>query len=163
MIEFRKHACALFVAFLILSAPGFVSAQRLVQPLSPFPQGEIFFNEGSAALSNDSKVVLDQVAKELIAHPKHKMVVYGHADPFEAGSTRGAWDLGLKRALAAMYSLIAQGVPAERLRPDSRGSEYLILTHDSPQARAGMRMVTTEVQLPPPHESQLCFGFLCGG
>jgi outer membrane protein OmpA-like peptidoglycan-associated protein len=132
-----------------------------IQPLSPIPKGEIFFAEGSAALSDESKIVLDQVAKELLDHPAYKVILYGHADPFEGGSPRGAWDLGLKRALAAMYHLIGQGVPAERLRPDSRGSEYLILTHDSPEARAGMRMVTTEVQLPEPRSNQLCFG-MCG-
>lgn len=162
MSEFRKGILALFIAVLTAAPVGSASAQlRLVQPLSPIPQAEVFFAEGSAVLSGDAKVALNAEAKELIAHPKYKAIVYGHADPFEAGSAQGAWDLGLKRALAAMNYLIAQGVPADRLRPDSRGSEYLILTHDTPAARAGMRMVTTEIQLPEPRSNQNCFG-LCG-
>lgn len=113
------------------------------------------------ALSSEAKMVLDQEAKVLVATPEYKVIVYGHADPFEAGSSRGAWDLGLKRAIAAMAYLIAHGVPAVRLRPDSLGCDYLILTHDTPAGRARMRIVTTEVRLPPPHDNELCSG-LCG-
>lgn len=138
------------IAVLVGSLRSPASAQlRWVQPLSPIPQAEVFFNGGSALLSDDTKMALDAEAKVLIAHPEYKVIVYGHADPFEAGSPQGAWDLGLKRALAAMNYLIVRGVPAERLRPDSRGSDYVILTHDTPAARAGMRSATIEVQLPP--------------
>lgn len=162
MIEFYRASFALLVATLIAGGGTRASAQlTLVQPLSPIPQAEIFFAEGSAALSEDAKMVLDQEANVLIANPKYKVIVYGRADPFEAGSTQGAWDLGLKRALAAMNYLMGRGVAAARLRPDSLGSDYMILTHDTPRARAGMRVVTTEVQLPPPHDDQHCTG-LCG-
>lgn len=162
MIELRKPALVLALAALMTGAASAASAQlRWVQPLSPIPQAEIFFAEGAAALSDDARMVLDQEAKVLIANPSYNVIVYGHADPFEAGSTQGAWDLGLKRALAAMNYLIAEGVPAARLRPDSRGCDYLILTHDTPVTRARMRIVTTEIQLPPPHYNQSCSG-LCG-
>lgn len=158
----RPKAIAFVAAILIATHGSAALAQlRTVQPLSPIPQAEIFFAESSPELTDDAKSALDAEAEVLTANPKYKVIVYGHADPFEAGSTQGAWDLGLKRALAAMKYLIARGVPANRLRPDSRGCEYLILTHDTPDTRANMRMVTTEVQLPEPHSNQFCYG-RCG-
>ena len=74
-----------------------------------------------------------------------KAIVYGHADPSEAGSRHAAWDLGLSRALVVRDYLIARGVAAEQLRPDSRGADFLVLRNDSEAARAGMRFVSTEV------------------
>ncbi len=162
MTEIRMQMMTWLAALLIFTPGGATLAQfRSVQPLSPIPQAKIFFVAGAVELSDDAKMVLEAEAKALLVHPKYKVIVYGHADPFETGSRQAAWDLGLKRALAAMTYLIAQGVPAERLRPDSRGYEYLILSHDTPATRAGMRIVTIEVQLPEPHSNQLCYG-MCG-
>lgn len=151
------------IALLLIAAPGnSASAQaRWVERLNPIPNEDmtIFFASGSSSLTNEAKSVLGRQAKILLVYPKDKVIVYGYADPFEAGSRQEAWDLGLKRAVAAMYYLIAQGVPAARLRPDSRGYESIVMTHDTPEGRAAMRIVTTEVQLPPGHWTGMpCLG-----
>jgi outer membrane protein OmpA-like peptidoglycan-associated protein len=149
-----RAVLAVVVALHCAFVPAPALAQRWVERISPIPMSEmqIAFAAGSAELSAAAKDVLDRQAKILRAYPTDKAIVVGRADPHEAGSRQGAWDLGLARAKAARDYLISQGVAADRLRPDSRGSESVLFIHEpTAAALAGMRIVTTEVQLPPGH------------
>ena len=133
------------------------SAQfRWVEPIQPISDADrnISFSASSAALTAEAKAILDRQAKVLLAYPDYKAILYGAADPYETASRQAAWDLGLRRAIAARDYLISRGVPAERLRPDSYGNESVLVTHDirgDDAARMRLRTVSTIVQLPPGH------------
>lgn len=123
-------------------------AQRWIEPISPIPDGDVtvVFSAGSAALTEIAKATLDRQAAVLRAYPRETAVIYGHADPREAGSSQGAWDLALARAIAARNYLIAKGVSPDRLRPDSRGCDFVLMIREPTEdALAGMRFVSTEV------------------
>lgn len=154
MAASRRLGITLIAILLVVALGSPASAQaRWVERLNPIPREDltIYFASGSASLTEEAKAIIDRQAKTLLAYPNDKAIVYGEADPSEAGSRQAAWDLGLERALAAMNYLIARGVPANRLRPDSLGYESVIMTHDTPADRASMRAATTAVQLPPGH------------
>jgi len=131
-------------------------AQRWIEPISPIPDSDVrvTFLPGSAILTEAAKVVLDRQAAILLRYGQEKAVLYGHADPREAGSRQAAWDLGLARAVAARDYLIAKGVPSDRLRPDSRGRDFILMVHEPTEAvLAAMRIVSTEVVERPGHWS----------
>jgi outer membrane protein OmpA-like peptidoglycan-associated protein len=73
----------------------------------------VFFAEGSAELGARARVALDAQAAWLRAHPSVAVTVEGHADDW--GSARDNIELSQKRATAVRQSLIARGVPAERI------------------------------------------------
>ena len=156
------------IALMDMLGAGRGAAQvRVIERLSPIPVSDqtISFSPRSAALSDEAKNILDRQAAILLEFPDDKATIFGHADWFEAGSRQGAWDLGLTRAIAARDYLIAKGVSPERLRPDSRGGDFVLQTKDRPsrQALAGMRIVTTEVPVRRRSKAPNCPTFpLCG-
>jgi outer membrane protein OmpA-like peptidoglycan-associated protein len=140
---------AALVAAVVVGSAGGAFAQRWLEELSPIPDADvtISFAADSTALSSDAKAILDRQAAILTAHPV-KATLYGHADPYEAGSKQRAWDLGLARAVAARDYLISKGVPADQLRPDSRGSDGILAPdHPDEALLASLRIVTTLVPL----------------
>ena len=150
----QKIAIVIFV--LAVAGHSSASAQRWIEPISPIPDRDtkIDFAPASAALTDEARTILDRQAKILISHPQETAIVYGHADPYEAGSRQGAWDLGLARAVAARAYLVSKGVASNRLRPDSRGCEFVaIISAPTEASLAQMRFVSTEVVQRPGHWS----------
>lgn len=113
----ERIATVIFV--LAVAGHSSASAQRWIEPISPIPDRDtkIDFAPASAALTDEARTILDRQAKILISHPQETAIVYGHADPYEAGSRQGAWDLGLARAVAARAYLVSKGVASKSAAP----------------------------------------------
>ena len=90
----------------------------------------IEFALDSTLLTEDSKVVLDELAEFLLEHPEIVLLrVEGFADEF--GGSAYNYDLSGRRANAVTKYLVYQGVPEERLTPLATGEA---LRSDLPKA-----------------------------
>ena len=78
-----------------------------------FETTPIAFAAGSAALTPDDELVLDQAAIIIADNPGLRVIVAGHPDPTGAAATNAA--LALERANAVVLYLATDGVPAARL------------------------------------------------
>lgn len=78
------------------------------------------FEQGKAALSDEAKFVLHDLAKEMQKHPEIKLRIVGHT------SAEGNPDVNQKlseaRAQAAVDFLISRGVDVSRLSAEGKGS-----------------------------------------
>lgn len=101
------------------------------------------FETNSAVLTEDSKPVLDTVAKGLREHPRLKVEVQGHTD--STGSA--AYNLGLseRRAAAVRAYLIGQGVAAEQLTAKGYGLTQPVASNATAAGRAHNRRVVIHV------------------
>jgi peptidoglycan-associated lipoprotein len=86
------------------------------------PLRPVFFDLDSNEINPAGRLVLDDNAKVLEKNATWIVTIEGHCD--ERGSTEYNLALGERRALAARAYLVLMGVPAERLRTVSYGSEF---------------------------------------
>jgi peptidoglycan-associated lipoprotein len=86
-------------------------------PLKP-----VFFELDSSDLSREGQTVLDENAALLKRYGSWAITIEGHCD--ERGTAEYNLALGERRAGAARAYLIAQGIPADRLRTVSYGKEF---------------------------------------
>jgi peptidoglycan-associated lipoprotein len=103
----------------------------------------------SVAASQDAALVqgvLREVAKQLFAHPRAKVVVSGHAD--ERGDTAYNLALGERRAAAAADFLARLGVPRGRVRSVALGEERPLLDGHDESAWAQNRRDEFAFELP---------------
>ncbi len=92
-------------------------------------KGPLHFETDTEVLTSQSQYVLRQVAQQMFAHPRTKVIVSGHAD--ERGDTAYNLALGERRGHAAREYLAKLGVPAARVRVVSLGEEAPIVPgHD---------------------------------
>jgi chemotaxis protein MotB len=84
---------------------------RMVLKLS----NEILFESGKAALANDGKAALREVAAILRQFPERRFMIAGHTDniPLHNESYRNNWELSTARAVTVTEFLVGAG-----LRPD---------------------------------------------
>jgi peptidoglycan-associated lipoprotein len=81
----------------------------------------VFFSTDQATLSPTARATLDAQARWLRDNPRFAIVVEGHAD--ERGTREYNIALGARRANAVFEYLVAQGIPASRIRTISYGKE----------------------------------------
>ena len=81
----------------------------------------VLFAVDQATISDEGRSVLAGQAQWLQTNPDYAVIIEGHAD--EQGTREYNLSLGAKRAAAAQNFLIAQGVPASRMRTISYGKE----------------------------------------
>lgn len=81
----------------------------------------VFFHFDTYSLTPDAIRTLTKQANLLLRSNCEKMVIEGHTD--DRGTREYNIALGLRRAEAAKYQLIALGVPADRLAVVSYGKE----------------------------------------
>ena len=92
-------------------------------------KGPLRFETDTDQLDAASRDVLRQVARQMVLHPRVKVVVSGHAD--ERGDTGYNLALGERRAIAAQDFLVRIGVPRGRIQTVSLGEESPLLDgHD---------------------------------
>ena len=84
-------------------------------------KGPLHFESDTDTLTAPSMNVLKQVAQQMFAHPRTRVIVTGHAD--ERGDTAYNLSLGERRGYAARAYLAKLGVPPGRVRVVSLGEE----------------------------------------
>jgi outer membrane protein OmpA-like peptidoglycan-associated protein len=99
----------------------------------------VTFMSGRDELSPSSLVVLDEVAKQLVAVPELKIEIAGHTDA--KGTRIRNIRLSLARAEAVRAYLVMQGVPAERLTARGYGPDKPVASNAGPNGRAMNRRV----------------------
>jgi outer membrane protein OmpA-like peptidoglycan-associated protein len=99
----------------------------------------VTFMSGRDELTNSSLVVLDEVAKQLVAVPELKIEIAGHTD--SRGTRIRNIRLSLSRAEAVRAYLVMQGVPAERLTARGYGPDKPVASNAGPNGRAMNRRV----------------------
>lgn len=82
---------------------------------------KVLFAVDQANLSDGARGILAGQARWLQSNPAYAIIIEGHAD--EQGTREYNLNLGAKRAAAVQNYLIAQGIPASRMRTISYGKE----------------------------------------
>jgi chemotaxis protein MotB len=80
-------------------------------------EGLAMFPSGSSAPFGHTRAMLDLVARVIRQLPDNRIAISGHTDavPFKDPSGYTNWELSADRALASRRSLIASGVPENRI------------------------------------------------
>jgi outer membrane protein OmpA-like peptidoglycan-associated protein len=99
----------------------------------------VTFMSGRDELTPSSLVVLDEVAKQLVAVPELKIEIAGHTD--SRGTRIRNIRLSLARAESVRAYLVMQGVPAERLTARGYGPDKPVASNAGPNGRAMNRRV----------------------
>lgn len=107
--------------------------------------GELLFVTGRSDLRPEARERLMAVAEALRAAPGQTVLIEGFTD--SRGSTEHNLDLSQRRADSVRDFLLAEGVPADRVRALGRGEEEPIAGNDTAEGRANNRRV--EISLRP--------------
>ena len=81
----------------------------------------VFFDTDKSNIREDARTTLGRQAEWLKKYPNYQITIEGHCD--ERGTREYNLALGERRANAAHQYLVAQGVPAARLKTISYGKE----------------------------------------
>ncbi len=81
----------------------------------------VFFDTDSSSVREDGRQTLNRQAEWLKKYSNYQITVEGHCD--ERGTREYNLALGERRANAARQYLIAQGIPANRIKTVSYGKE----------------------------------------
>jgi len=93
------------------------------------PLQDIFFDFNESLIRGTDRVILDQNAAWLRAHPEVRIIIEGHCD--ERGTNEYNLALGERRARAAKEYLVAAGIDPGRIVTISYGEERpFVLGHD---------------------------------
>ena len=107
----------------------------------------IYFATDSSVLDAEAQATLRRQAGWLMDHPARSAVIEGHAD--ERGTREYNLALGARRASAVRNFLVAEGVPAGRLRAVTFGKERPVaLCSEESCWRLNRRGVTAMVEAP---------------
>ncbi|HHJ36085.1 MAG TPA: OmpA family protein, partial [Gammaproteobacteria bacterium] len=101
------------------------------------------FDNNSANITADSKIVLDKAAATLRELPEVRVEVQAHTD--SVGSKKYNQKLSEKRAVSVREYLVTQGVAAGQLESKGYGETSPILTNDTEDGRARNRRVELKV------------------
>jgi peptidoglycan-associated lipoprotein len=104
----------------------------------------VFFDFDSSTLRDDGRQTLNRQAEWLKKYTNYPVTIAGHCD--ERGTREYNLALGERRANAARQYLIAQGVPADRIKTTSYGKENPDPPGSSEQDWALNRRAITELQ-----------------
>ena len=103
----------------------------------------VYFGTDQYQLDAQSKATLAAQAKWMLANPRVRASIEGHAD--ERGTREYNMALGERRANATRDYLVAQGVPTARLLVTSWGKERPVATGSDESAWAQNRRAVTVV------------------
>ncbi len=103
----------------------------------------IYFGTDEHALDSASQATLAAQARWMLANPRVRASIEGHAD--ERGTREYNMALGERRANSARDYLVSQGVPTERLLVTSWGKERLVAPGSDETAWAQNRRTVTVV------------------
>jgi peptidoglycan-associated lipoprotein len=103
----------------------------------------VYFGTDEHSLDSASQATLAAQARWLLANPRVRASIEGHAD--ERGTREYNMALGERRAAAARDFLVSQGVPAERLLVTSWGKERPVAPGSDETAWAQNRRAVTVI------------------
>ncbi|MBV8192682.1 MAG: peptidoglycan-associated lipoprotein Pal [Alphaproteobacteria bacterium] len=104
----------------------------------------VYFDTDMSSIRADGRQTLDRQAEWLKKYTNYPVTVAGHCD--ERGTREYNLALGERRANAARQYLIAQGIPASRIKTTSYGKENPDPPGSDEQAWALNRRAVTELQ-----------------
>lgn len=100
----------------------------------------VLFRSGRAIIQDQSKLLLDQVALQILSHPRIVLVrIEGHTD--SAGPEQDNLILSQDRADAVRRYLVKKGVPSEKLQAEGYGEAKPIAGNGSAAGRSQNRRV----------------------
>jgi len=97
------------------------------------------FESGSASLTPDSYVILDQVVKSLKAYPEVRVEIAGHTD--NVGKDDLNLKLSEKRAASVKLYLVNAGIGADRIEAKGYGESNPVSTNKTAAGRAENRRI----------------------
>lgn len=103
----------------------------------------IEFQSGSAALTAQGRMVLDEMARALAGIQGSRVEVVGHTDA--VGDRQDNIRLSLARASEVKAYLVGRGIPGERLGVMGYGPDRPLADNDSEQGRARNRRIEFNV------------------
>lgn len=103
----------------------------------PYTIDDINYATNSAEIDTSSKLVLDQFASYLQAHPRLKIAIQGHTD--NVGQTADNQTLSAERAFEVMNYLQYKGVPASSITFKGYGPSKPIADNRTEEGRAKNR------------------------
>lgn len=109
-------------------------------------RGSLIFEEGSAALTSGSDVLLTRLSELALRYQGFTLVCEGHAAQGEKGRGMDALELSSQRAMAAQRYLAGIGLSPARLASEARGDSQPEGDGASPEGRALERRVTFRFQ-----------------
>ncbi len=110
-------------------------------------RGALIFEEGSAALTSGSDVILTRLSELALRYQGFTLVCEGHSAPGERGRNGGdALELSSQRAMSAQRFLLGIGLPPERLTSEARGDSQTEGDGSTPEGRALQRQVIFRFQ-----------------
>jgi outer membrane protein OmpA-like peptidoglycan-associated protein len=99
----------------------------------------VTFESGSAALTQDSYRVLDEVVRSLMAYPEVRVEIQGYTD--SVGKASANLTLSQKRAESVRQYLANAGIDPARLGASGFGEENPISSNSTPSGRAQNRRI----------------------
>lgn len=121
----------------------------IVQEIEKIKKGDTYkpkginFVTGSAEISVESELILDDIVNWLESNPKIKVEIQGNTD--QEGSKESNQKLSLDRAEAVMFYLIKQGISPTRLSAVGFGESKPIDNSGTPKAMAKNRRIEFKV------------------
>ena len=109
-------------------------------------RGALIFEEGSAALTPGSDVLLTRLSELALRYPGFTLVCEGHAAPSERSRGGDALDLSAQRALSAQRFLAGIGLPTAQLTSEARGDSQPEGEGGTREGRALQRRVAFRFQ-----------------
>lgn len=104
----------------------------------------VFFDTDQSTIRQDGRDVLNRQAEWLKKYSNYQITMAGHCD--ERGTREYNLALGERRANAAKQYLVAQGIPASRIKTISYGKERPDPVGSDEAAWARNRRAVTELQ-----------------
>ena len=106
----------------------------------------VFFETDSSALTAQSQATLGKQVQWLMQYSQYTFTVEGHAD--ERGTREYNLALGARRASAVRDFMIAQGIPANRMKTVSYGKERPVAVCDDISCWSQNRRAVTVLDAP---------------
>jgi len=146
---FASVAAMMLMAACSNSNTAAVPAETTITPgsVADFQQNvgdRVYFDTDMSAFKADGRATLDKQAAWLKKYTNYPITVEGHCD--ERGTREYNFALGERRANAARQYLIAQGLPADRIKTISYGKERPVVPGSDEGAWARNRVAITVLQ-----------------
>ena len=103
----------------------------------------LYYNTGSASLSDDSINQIENIASIMKAYPEVKILLRGHTD--NTGSAEGNNKLSAKRAMSVKAKLVEKGIETSRLQTKGMGSVEPIADNATPEGRSKNRRIDASI------------------